>query len=200
LDGKSHVIVGLFATGVTMYATKNDAMTIPLVVGAISSLVPDLDHQNSSLTKKVSAPLRVFFSFLFLSVSLFILIKTGNLVSTGSWVYAIALCLGFILCVSWLRNIKSILFLTGILISLIGWMFFYGSWSVVCIGLFIAVASRLKHRGLTHSVYFLGFWTGISYLLQKDIGVSGICLSGFIGYFSHLLGDNFLTKRRIKWL
>jgi inner membrane protein len=200
LDGKSHVIVGLFATGVTMYATKNDSMIVPLVVGAISSLAPDLDHHNSSLTKKVSMPLKVLFSLLFLAVTLFIVVKTGKLIYSGSWIYAIGILVLFIICVSWLRNIKTILMLTGLLIAVIGWFFFYGYWSIFAIGLFIAVSSRLKHRGPTHSLYFLAIWSGICYLLQKDSSVNGLWLAGSVGYFSHLLADQLFTKQSIKWL
>ncbi|MEH7454470.1 metal-dependent hydrolase [Gottfriedia acidiceleris] len=200
MDGKSHVIVGLFATGVTMYATKNDSMIVPLIVGAISSLAPDLDHHNSSLTKKVSMPLKVLFSLLFLAVSLFIVVKTGKLIYSGSWIYAVGILLLFIICVSWLRNLKTILMLTGILIAVIGWFFFYGYWSIFALGLFIAVSSRLKHRGPTHSLYFLAVWCGICYLLQKDLMINGLWLAGTVGYFSHLLADQLFTKQSIKWL
>ncbi len=200
LDGKSHVIVGLFATGVTMYATKNDSMTVPLIVGAISSLAPDLDHHNSSLTKKVSMPLKVLFSLLFLAVTLFIVVKTGKLIYSGSWIYAVGILTLFIVCVSWLRNLKTILMLTGILIAVIGWFFFYGYWSIFALGLFVAVSSRLKHRGPTHSLYFLAVWSGICYLLQKDLMINGLWLAGTVGYFSHLLADQLFTKQSIKWL
>ncbi|ODG92306.1 MULTISPECIES: metal-dependent hydrolase [Bacillaceae] len=200
MDGKSHVIVGLFATGVTMYATKNDSMTVPLIVGAISSLAPDLDHHNSSLTKKVSMPLKVLFSLLFLAATLFIVVKTGKLIYSGSWIYAVGILTLFIICVSWLRHLKTILMLTGILIAVIGWFFFYGYWSIFAIGLFIAVSSRLKHRGPTHSLYFLAVWSGICYLLQKDLNVNGLWLAGTVGYFSHLLADQLFTKQSIKWL
>ncbi|PET44946.1 hypothetical protein CN514_21375 [Bacillus sp. AFS001701] len=200
LDGKSHVIVGLFATGVTMYATKNDSMTVPLIVGAISSLAPDLDHHNGSLTKKVSMPLKVLFSLLFFAVTLFIVVKTGKLIYSGSWIYAVGILLLFIICVSWLRNLKTILMLTGILIAIIGWFFFYGYWSLFALGLFIAVSSRLKHRGPTHSLYFLAVWSGICYLLQKDLMINGLWLAGTVGYFSHLLADQLFTKQSIKWL
>ncbi|MFF2875483.1 metal-dependent hydrolase [Gottfriedia sp. NPDC057991] len=200
MDGKSHVIVGLFATGVTMYATKNDSMTVPLIVGAISSLAPDLDHHNSSLTKKVSMPLKVLFSLLFLAVTLFIVVKTGKLIYSGSWIYAVGILILFIVCVSWLRNLKTILMLTGILIAVIGWFFFYGYWSIFALGLFVAVSSRLKHRGPTHSLYFLAFWCGICYLLQKDLMINGLWLAGTVGYFSHLLADQLFTKQSIKWL
>ncbi|WP_180232870.1 metal-dependent hydrolase [Bacillus sp. AFS055030] len=200
MDGKSHVIVGLFATGVTMYVTKNDSMTVPLIVGAISSLAPDLDHHNSSLTKKVSMPLKVLFSLLFLAASLFIVVKTGKLIYSGSWIYAVGILILFIVCVSWLRNLKTILMLTGILIAVIGWFFFYGYWSIFTFGLFVAVSSRLKHRGPTHSLYFLAFWSGICYLLQKDLMINGLWLAGTVGYFSHLLADQLFTKQSIKWL
>ncbi|WP_165346822.1 metal-dependent hydrolase [Gottfriedia acidiceleris] len=200
MDGKSHVIVGLFATGVTMYATKNDSMTVPLIVGAISSLAPDLDHHNSSLTKKVSMPLKVLFSLLFLAVTLFIVVKTGKLIYSGSWIYAVGILTLFIVCVSWLRNLKTILMLTGILIAVIGWFFFYGYWSIFALGLFVAVSSRLKHRGPTHSLYFLAVWSGICYLLQKDLMINGLWLAGTVGYFSHLLADQLFTKQSIKWL
>lgn|GEM_PF-6860898 len=200
MDGKSHVIVGLFATGVTMYATKNDSMIVPLVVGAISSLAPDLDHHNSSLTKKVSMPLKVLFSLLFLAVTLFIVVETGKLIYSGSWIYAAGILVLFMMCVSWLRNLKTILMLTGLLIAVIGWFFFYGYWSIFAIGLFIAVSSRLKHRGPTHSLYFLAIWSGICYLLQKDLAINGLWLAGSVGYFSHLLADQLFTKQSIKWL
>ncbi|WP_158095117.1 metal-dependent hydrolase [Gottfriedia luciferensis] len=200
MDGKSHVIVGLFATGITMYATNNDAMTVPLIVGAISSLAPDLDHHNGSLTKKVSMPLKILFSLLFLAVTLFIVIKTGKLIYSGSWIYGISIFLLFIICVSWLRNLKAILMLTGLLIAFIGWFAFYGNWSIIAVGLFIAVSSRLKHRGPTHSLYFLAIWSGICYLLQTDLHTNGLWLAGTVGYFSHLLADQLFTKQRIKWL
>lgn len=200
MDGKSHVIVGLFATGITMYATNNDAMTVPLIVGAISSLAPDLDHHNGSLTKKVSTPLKLLFSLLFLSVALFVLIKTGKLIYSGYWMYGLGIGLVFLLCISWLRHLKTILMLTGILIAFLGWFAFWGHWWIIAIGLFITIASRLKHRGLTHSLYFLGIWSGICFLLQKDLLINGLWLAGTVGYFSHLLADHFFTKQRIKWL
>ncbi|PEJ53647.1 hypothetical protein CN601_10280 [Bacillus sp. AFS017336] len=200
LDGKSHVIVGLFATGVTMYATKNDSIIVPLIVGAISSLAPDLDHHNSSLTKKVSMPLKIFLSLIFIAATLFIVMKTGALIYSGSWIYGVGILTLFIMIVSWLRNIKTILMLTGILIAVIGWFFFHSYWSIVALGLFVAVSSRLKHRGPTHSLYFLAIWSGICYLLQKDLMMNGLWLAGTVGYFSHLLADQLFTKQNIKWL
>ncbi|MFB7140510.1 MULTISPECIES: metal-dependent hydrolase [unclassified Bacillus (in: firmicutes)] len=200
MDGKSHVIVGLFATGVTMYATKNDSIIVPLIVGAISSLAPDLDHHNSSLTKKVSMPLKIFLSLIFIAATLFIVMKTGALIYSGSWIYGVGILTLFIMIVSWLRNIKTILMLTGILIAVIGWFFFHSYWSIVALGLFVAVSSRLKHRGPTHSLYFLAIWSGICYLLQKDLMMNGLWLAGTVGYFSHLLADQLFTKQNIKWL
>ena len=200
MDGKSHVIVGLFATGVTMYATHNDSMTVPLIVGAISSLAPDLDHHNGSLTKKISTPLQILFSLLFLAVSLFVLMKTGKFIYAGSWIYGVGLLVLFIICVSWLRHMKTILMLTGLLISFIGWFAFHDKWSIIAVGLFIAISSRLKHRGPTHSLYFLAIWSGICFLIQKDLLINGLWLAGTVGYFSHLLADQLFTKQRIKWL
>lgn len=64
------------------------------------------------------------------------------------------------------------------------------------LGRFTHRLSRLQHRGITHTVYGLGFWLVICWLLSLLSKTLAIGL--FVGYALHLLEDSWSVEG-IRW-
>lgn len=90
------------------------------------------------------------------------------------------------------------------LISLIGAGLIAAGWTVstswlIGLGLFIACAPWLKHRGMTHTVWAVIIWAAIGSGMERDLQIEGIATVAAAGYLSHLLADT-LTPSGVKWL
>lgn len=203
MDGKSHLAAGVIFSGVGLMVTDTPLQEIamPLIIGGISGLAPDLDHQNSILTQKFSFPIRILMSVgsavltLYLAYQLFLFQFAKEYIIGVILVGATLLALSL----AYMKP-KTLLLISGIALVIVGILLPNTMISLVVLGLFVVIASRLKHRGLTHSLYFLIFWSIFSFLLQKEIGQNHIWLAGTLGYLSHLLTDDWFTKTKIKWI
>ncbi|WP_121616847.1 metal-dependent hydrolase [Virgibacillus halodenitrificans] len=202
MDGKSHLATGVVFAGMGLLVTDAPLQTsaIPLIVGGFSGLVPDLDHSNSTLTKRLSVPFKMLIS---LAISIATLYFSSQLYMTNNaiWIYWGVVILGVILLtLMFLLKPKLVLLITGIILVVVGLVLKEQFISLILFGVYVMIASHLKHRGLTHSLYFLIFWSLISFFAQRETGLSGIWLAGTLGYLSHLLTDDWFTKTKVKWL
>jgi inner membrane protein len=203
MDGKSHLAAGVIFSGFGLMVTDTplQEIAIPLIAGGFSGLAPDLDHSNSTLTKRFSVPVKMLMSMgiviptLYLSFQLY-LANYPKLMYLGVVVLGAAL-----LAVSMLLiKPKDFLLFSGLILLIVGFCLPDQSISLVLLGIYVMIASRLKHRGLTHSLYFLFFWSLICSFAQKETGINGIWLAGTLGYFSHLLTDHWFSKTKIQWI
>lgn len=204
MDGKSHLAAGFIFAGVGLMfmQTPIQQATIPLVIGGLSGIAPDLDHHNSILMKRVTMitywviSLFILLSAMYFSYKLH-LFEISNDTTFYLLVGATLLTLIVIFFMSRLKT-KKILFISGIIVIVVGNVF--SSIALILIGVYFVCASQLKHRGLTHSLYFLIFWSLICYYIEKETNQPMIWLSGTLGYFSHLITDHWFTKTKIKWI
>lgn len=202
MDGKSHLAAGVIFASVGLMVTNTPLQdsALPLVVGGFSGLAPDLDHSNSTLTKRFSVPTKMLIS---LAISLISICLAYQLYTADNprWMYLGIIALGIILFViTLIIKPKTLLLFSGVILLIFGITLPQQSFTLVFFGVFVMIASRLKHRGLTHSLYFLIFWSLICFLAQIETGFNGIWLAGTLGYFSHLLTDHWFSKTKIKWL
>lgn len=204
MDGKSHLAAGFIFAGVGLIVTQTPLQhaAIPLVIGGLSGITPDLDHQNGILIKRVTVithwvtSLAILFSAMYFSykIHLFEISNEGNL-------FLLAGVTTFVLIILFLISRlkpKKILLISGIILIVSGNVI--SSIALILIGVYFICASQLKHRGLTHSLYFLLFWSCICFYIEKELNYSMIWLTGTLGYFSHLITDHWFSKRKIKWL
>lgn len=202
MDGKSHLAAGVIFAGFGLMVTDTPLQdsALPLIVGGFSGLAPDLDHSNSTLTKRFSVPVK-FLIGLGLSISTMYFAYQLYATNTPKWMYLCVIMLGAILLsLTFVMKPKPLLLISGLILFITGLTLPGQSFSLVLFGVYVMIASRLKHRGLTHSLYFLLFWSLICLLAQRETGFSGIWLAGTLGYLSHLLTDDWFTKTKIKWL
>ncbi|MEX3623584.1 metal-dependent hydrolase [Viridibacillus arvi] len=203
MDGKSHLAAGVIFSGIGLMVANPplQEVALPLVIGGISGLAPDLDHHNSILTKKVSKYVRWLLSVGVSVFMFYIAYQLYILKFEKEIVFGIVL-IGVIASVLFLSFMKSknLLLISGLILILVGLCLLNTIISVVLLGFFISIASQLKHRGLTHSLYSLLFWSVICLNVQMEIGQNNIWLAGTLGYLSHLLTDDWFTRRRIKWI
>ncbi|MFC5472244.1 metal-dependent hydrolase [Cohnella suwonensis] len=89
-------------------------------------------------------------------------------------------------------------------VSLIGCGLLYAgasereSW-LVGLGVYVAIAPWLAHRGMTHTVWVLAAWGAIGSGLESRLDLEGIMAVALAGYASHLIADT-LTPSGVKWL
>ncbi|MFC5405935.1 metal-dependent hydrolase [Cohnella soli] len=90
------------------------------------------------------------------------------------------------------------------LVSLIGAALLYAGVSesanwLIGLGVYIAIAPWLAHRGMTHTLWALAAWGAIGAGLESDLGTEGVMTVALAGYASHLIADT-LTPSGVKWL
>lgn len=205
MDGKNHLAAGVIfaASGLMVTNAPLQEVAIPLIIGGISGLAPDLDHHNSLLIKRVSKisntviPLILVSALGFLAFRLYEANYSFGVVSISS-IIGLAIIIGFQYFYFKKLTAKQSILVGGFVMAALG--AFTSLLSLVLTGLFLICASQLKHRGLTHSLYFLAFWSFICWSIQYDTNIQYIWASGTLGYLSHLITDHWFTKRKIKWL
>lgn len=203
MDGKSHLAAGVIFAGIGLMVTDAplQSVAIPLAVGGISALAPDLDHSNSTLTKKVINPIRSILSLSVLLLTMYVAYELYQRQYSLEYIITAAIVGASLLTVLTLYlKPKELLLLSGLLIIGSALFIFEYSVSLMLLGIFVITASRLKHRGLTHSLYYLAFWSLLCFFAQRNLNIDGIWLAGTLGYLSHLLTDDWFTKTKIKWI
>jgi membrane-bound metal-dependent hydrolase YbcI (DUF457 family) len=178
MNAREHVIISVVTTTTAVLALKttgileisDEAFITALAITAIASLMPDVDHPDSAIT-------RLSFGMMFLGLVLFFL-PAGMLII--SFPFAV---------LEWIHNQFP---------SLVSWDYqrILGA-SLVLMSLVTVVDSRLlPHRGPSHSLVCWLFETGGVYAAYKFFGYPypGIFAMFFaLGVLSHLIADCFTT-------
>lgn len=202
MKGSTHLAIGA-AVGVAAavyFPFQLQHATIYVSVASFSALAADLDG-TSLLNGKLSKLSRWIHSF---GLWAGVLLAIGNayLYFAGDRFYpAFAAIAGTVLLLGLATSQGTI---RNALTSLIGLgVVYYGiridqRW-LLELGVFVAWAPWLKHRGMTHTVWALLLWGYIGWGLETQLGIQGIMLTAAAGYASHLIADS-LTPQGVKWL
>ncbi|GBF74220.1 hypothetical protein [Paenibacillus sp. 598K] len=203
MKGRTHLTIGTVVglAGVAYYgAYEPQSAAWMLSVAAFSSLSADLDAP-SLLTRKLTAASKfmrglVVWAGAASSVVALSAYALDRLIYPELIVAALALMLlGLIARQGVIRNA---------MVSAIGaGMIYYGlqdelSW-LIGLGLYIAIAPWLKHRGLTHTIWATAAWGWIGWQLEQTLQLPGLALVATAAYASHLLADT-LTPQGVRWL
>ncbi|TYP72743.1 metal-dependent hydrolase [Paenibacillus methanolicus] len=201
MKGRTHLTIGIGIGAVcsALYADSLQSAGIYLAVAGFSSLSADLDGTSmlSSKLGKLSRLLR----------SLFVWGGAGGLAACVALYFGADWSRTPVWIVSGLAFMLGLLtqsgFLRDLLVSLIGaGLVFYGwpsgmTW-LIGLGVFIAIAPWLNHRGMTHTVWAAAAWAWIGLEFEGHYHVEHAGLVAVYGYLSHLIADT-LTPSGVKW-
>lgn len=202
MKGSTHFVIGaaLGSAGALYYRMDFQTGALCVAVAAFSALSADLDGRSvlSSKLSKTSKFIResIFgLGFLLLASVLYFYLIGHTFYPYAAAAASSVFLLGCVLREGIIRNF---------LLSVIGCGLMYWGWAagmywLAGLGLFVAWAPWLKHRGMTHTVWAVLFWGAISWGLERQIAVEGIALVSVAGYLSHLVADS-LTPGGVKWL
>ncbi|MCG7407244.1 metal-dependent hydrolase [Paenibacillus sp. ACRRX] len=202
MKGRTHLGIGC-AIGVAAAAyypfTWQNA-TLYIAVSAFSALSADLDGPSLLTSKlgKVSKLLRELGLWIgALMVTGIIYLYANNYeVPPGLSLCAIAvMLLGIVARDGFIRNVLACL--AGCVVVYFGYRE-QMDW-LLLLGLFIAIAPWLKHRGMTHTIWAVILWGYIGSGLEGYLQLEGIMWTAIAGYVSHLAADT-VTPRGVKWL
>ena len=192
MRGKTHFTIGILSTIQACILFKIPISILSVIIGAIFSILPDLDESNSTIStiflkQNVSKIILKVVIYIINFSIFFISLKINN----NLFLSAI---LESKLNHTLLR--KILLSLTLILLSL---CLFFMKIKIYFIIFFLMLAlfPWLKHRGFSHSI----FAVIVIYFLLKQIeiiyNISNLSLFGTIGYASHLFLGDLFTKSGI---
>lgn len=200
--GRSHLVI---STGLTLSALSilNHSITIPVIlVTGISALLPDIDEPNSLIVSKTLPKGLIRLLQLVLIAIGGVVFFSDEIVWPWNMVTAIAIVLFSFLPLRTFRSIFMVAIGTTLIVlghAVDPWNYLLGGLLMICV--------FLPHRGLTHSIYGLGVWTGILYFSTHG-NDNVIWISGSISYALHLLADSLTNsgirllppfKFRLKW-
>ncbi|MFD2115572.1 metal-dependent hydrolase [Paenibacillus yanchengensis] len=202
MKGKTHLIIGVaIGTIAAMHHLPEQNNSLYYIgVAAFSALAADLDGPSilSSKLTKLSKFIRSFalwgsiIYFAIIAYMYFMSMHVPLLLAGGA---IAALLIGLTMKQGIIRNA---------LVSVIGlYCIYHGitnnqQW-LVGLGIFIAWAPWLKHRGLTHTIWVIPMWGWIGWGLEQQLAINGLANTAMIGYLSHLIADT-LTPSGVKWL
>lgn len=202
MKGKTHLMIGVAigAVAAMHHLPEQNNSLYYIGVAAFSALAADLDGPSilSSKLTKVSKFIRsaaLWGSILYFSIIAYMYI-TGipvPLLAAGGSIAA--LLVGLTMRQGIVRNA---------LVSIVGlYCIYYGiannlQW-LTGLGIFIAIAPWLKHRGLTHTIWIVPLWGWIGLGLEQQLQMAGLANTAMAGYLSHLIADT-LTPSGVKWL
>ncbi|MFF2482495.1 metal-dependent hydrolase [Paenibacillus sp. NPDC058071] len=201
MKGSTHLAIGLAIGAVAAVTYPFSPMNAAayMAVAAVSALSPDLDGP-SMLSSKLTKLSKLLYGFL----------QGGGWVLTGTAVYLYVADDYFNLPLSLLAvsTLLAGLFakqgaIRNALVSIVGASLLFGGVSLgmewlMGLGLFVAWAPWLKHRGMTHTLWAVLLWTAIAYGLEQQLQMPGIMRVAMLGYLSHLIADS-LTPSGVKW-
>ncbi|GLX70725.1 metal-dependent hydrolase [Paenibacillus glycanilyticus] len=202
MKGTTHLTIGVAigAAAAAHYPFSIANAATYLAVAAFSALSADLDGPSllSSKAGKLSKWLHNLLQgsgWLLTAVAVYLYISDKYWNIPLSIACATLLLLGLVVQGGMIRNA---------LVSAVGVALLYGgvnlsiSW-LIGLGVFIAWAPWLKHRGLTHTVWAVIAWGAIAWGLEQQLQLEGLMQIAVIGYLSHLVADT-LTPSGVKWL
>ncbi|WP_027091608.1 metal-dependent hydrolase [Cohnella thermotolerans] len=202
MKGSTHLAIGT-AIGIAAsiyYPFDPVHAAYYVAASAFSAISADLDGTNMLSSKLGKVSHRIRESALWLG--LLALGAGGWLYSAGNPNYpALAaggiglVLLGLILKEGAVRN--ALVSLCGVGLLYAGWR--SHSTGLIGLGVFVAWAPWLNHRGLTHTVWAALAWAFIAAAFERQLHVEGLGAAATAGYLSHLVADT-LTPGGVKWL
>lgn len=204
MKGTTHLAIGIaVGAAACMYFPVNfeHAATYVAVAG-FSALAADLDGPNLLSGKlklgklsKLLRELALWGGIVPMVVFCYLYFAEGRLYPLFSTCAVASFLLGLVAKQGAIRNA---------LVSLFGIALIYSGWQsrqnwLMGLGLFVAIAPWLAHRGMTHTLWVLPLWYMIGNGLESKLDVEGIALVATVGYASHLLADT-LTPNGVRWL
>lgn len=203
MKGSTHLAIGaaIGAGAAAVYFPSHPSHSVLYVtVAAFSALAADLDGA-SLLTAKLNKLARWLRGFalwsglLLTAVNAYLYFYETHFFPSLAAVGVAMLLLGLMASQGNTRN--TLVSLTGAALFYVG-VHANQSW-LLELGLFIALAPWLKHRGMTHTVWALLLWGKIGWGLERQLNIEGMMVTALAGYASHLLADTF-TPNGVKWL
>lgn len=169
-------------------------------VAAFSALAADLDGTSmlSGKLTKASRQIRKFalWGGCLCAAAVLYLFLSGHPVRLEIACAGIAaMLIGLTMSTGAIRN--ALVSLVGVGIAGLGLS--RGEWWLIGLGIFIAWAPWLNHRGMTHTVWILPLWWWLGTGLEQELRVEGVAITAALGYLSHLVADT-LTPSGVKWL
>jgi len=186
MNGTVHAAIGAAAGFfVANYFHSSPSATLFLVgIGGISALMPDIDI-DGKLRKKITFSHKM--TRIFVQIIGIIIMLYSLYIGIGADKYAgIIIGLGILL-ISFSIKQKHMLFVSGVGV-LIGSFALEERWMSL-LGIYIIFAVFTKHRGYTHSLLGLFFFSWIIYQLELSLAVPGVFYTGCMAYASHLAAD-----------
>jgi inner membrane protein len=208
VKGQTHLAIGI---GIGAIASVNQPLEhIPFVLATagVASLAADLDG-NNLLNKRITKTVRTFkrigwtlaIAIMVLALGSFFIRESAlpNWLTMKNKLQLLAV--GAVLLGLSLRSQET---LKNILMSIIGlFLLYYAAtneiWWLFMFAFFLGGVGWFPHRGVTHTIWALAYWIGMSYLLEQGTGITGILLVSSLSYLSHIIAD-MLTKRGVKFL
>lgn len=202
MRGKTHLAIGVAVGACAAVYFSPDLSNSLTYIGAaaFSALAADLDGTSmlSGKLTKLSRQLRqaALWGGLLCAAAVLYLYFSGFTVSpilAGGSVAAVLI--GLTMSSGAIRNT---------LVSLVGAYLIWqgllrGEWWITGLGVFVAWAPWLNHRGLTHTIWMIPLWWWLATGAEKELQVDGLAMTAALGYLSHLVADT-LTPSGVKWL
>ncbi|WP_080839004.1 metal-dependent hydrolase [Cohnella massiliensis] len=202
MKGSTHLAVGagIGLAASLVYPFRPEDALLYVAVSAFSALAADLDGNNllSAKLGKATGFIREcalwggaaavgYFAWSYFA--------WGVLYPKPAAAAVAALLLGLLMKQGFMRNL---------LVSLIGVGLVYSGWNdqlygMMGLGVFVAWAPWLNHRGLTHTVWAVVAWGFIGRAFENELGIQGLTNFAVAGYVSHLLLDT-MTPSGVKLL
>ena len=202
MRGKTHLAIGVaVGVGTTVYYSPDLSNALTYIgVAAFSSLAADLDGTSmlSGKLTKASRHIRklALWSGCLCAAAVIYLFLSGHTVRLEIACAGIAaLLVGLTMSNGAIRN--ALVSLIGVAVASLGLA--RGEVWLTGLGIFIAWAPWLNHRGMTHTVWILPLWWWLGTGLEQDLRVEGMAITAALGYLSHLVADT-LTPSGVKWL
>ncbi|MEK3885455.1 metal-dependent hydrolase [Paenibacillus sp. PL2-23] len=202
MRGKTHLAIGVaIGAGAAVYFSP-DLTHAHTYIGAaaFSALAADLDGTSmlSGKLTKASRQIRQYAVWVgcICAAAVLYLWLAGHTVRLEIACAGIsAMLIGLTMSTGAIRN--ALVSLVGIGVAALGLS--RGEWWLIGVGVFIAWAPWLNHRGLTHTLWMIPLWWWLGTGLEQDLQVEGLAITAALGYLSHLAADT-LTPSGVKWL
>ncbi|MCR2804604.1 metal-dependent hydrolase [Paenibacillus soyae] len=202
MRGKTHLAIGVaVGAGAAVYFSPDLSNGFTYIgVAAFSALAADLDGTSmlSGKLTKASRQIRklALWGGCLCAAAVLYLFLAGHSVRLELACAGIAaMLIGLTMSSGAIRN--ALVSLIGVGAAGLGAM--RGEGWLIGLGLFIAWAPWLAHRGMTHTVWILPLWWWLGTGLEQDLRVEGVAITAALGYLSHLAADT-LTPSGVKWL
>ncbi|MBP3950268.1 metal-dependent hydrolase [Bacillus suaedae] len=199
MKGTQHLLIGGATGAAIAFIRNNDLIETSLIIGVSSfaSLAPDLDT-NGKLSRRMTISYSLVRKLIFLLgvclAAYLILYQKHDL-----WIGATVLIASTFASMRFIKP-KTMNIVTSLCFVGFG-VYFSISW-LVGLGIFFGVAAFSPHRGITHSLLGLIYFTWVASMFQSYYELNHISIAACLGYASHLLLDMrgfSYNKRGVKW-